>query len=336
MAEISRFTWILAFGLIVLLAGCNGTGTGSTYTPSGCGDNFCGTGETTVNCPLDCKDGGATVTKPSTGKYDAPELSLEIDDIGLPEKLEYGDQAFVLIRVKNKAKQSMNEEENQRLTIRNVKVLIYDFGDFIGCTPAQFEYPTLRPEEEYEISCTVTAPNKELKQTLRVRAFYTYDLYASLDKIEVFSKEEYQREKPTGTVVDTKVSGPMSMTISASKIPVQSSRPVSISVDLAVDIGKEGGVLKKSDLGVEYNVELLQVKVPEEFTITSSGQFTQTGNTLTASKIKFGYDNTRSFKVSLTAPDILTPRETFSLSAVATGFDIFLDTSVDLQVVSPE
>lgn len=335
MAKVSTYGLIFALGLVIILAGC--TQTGTTTTPAGCGDKFCGVGETAENCPIDCKPGAGTGTTPvsATGNYEAPELEVVIDDTGIPEKLQPGDQALLILRLKNKAKQSMNEEENQRMTIRNVRVLLYDFGDFIGCTPSNFEFSILSPDEEREISCTITAPNKEISQTVRIRTFYTYDLYASLDNIQVMSKDEYTREKPSTDIVETEVSGPLTIKLSASKVPVQSSRPLNIAVEISSKIKTAGGVLEKDDLGVKYNVELVQVQVPEEFVVSYSGPFTQVGNTLSISKVKLLGDE-RKLSFSLTAPELTTPRETFSLSAVATGFDVFMDEELNLEVVNPE
>jgi hypothetical protein len=336
MAKVNTWGVFFAICLLVILAGCT-DGPTPQQVPSGCGDDFCGVGETSTNCPIDCGTEGGTTPSSyrPTGRYDAPELELVIDDTGVPDKLQPGDQALIIVRIKNKARQSMSEIENQRLTIRNVKVLLYDFGDFIGCTPSTFDFSTLGPDEEREISCTITAPTKEVLQRVRIRTFYTYDLYVSLDNIHVFSQEEYNRERPTTGIEEVTISGPLSMIISASKIPVQSNRPVNIAVELESERARSGGILEKDDFGVKYHIELVQVQVPEEFLVTYSGPFTQTGNTLTTSKVRL-LSGDRKLSFSLTAPDLITPRETFSLSAVATGFDVFMDDEIDLEVVTPE
>jgi hypothetical protein len=336
MAKVSKLAAFFPMALIVLFAGCTDQGGGTVTTPTGCGDKFCGVGETSTNCPVDCgtEQGGSQGYKPpSSGKYDAPELELEIDDIGVPSTIRPDDQVFFIVRVKNAAKQSMSEEENQRLTIRNVEVSMFNFGEFLECNPTVYTFSSLRPEEEREVSCTITAPRSDYERTIKVRATYTYDLYASLDDIEVLSEDEYKRQRPSPDVIETTVSGPLTMKISATRVPVQEDRPLTIAVDLEEDTGKKGGIITKRDLGVEYHAELFQVQIPEEFVITSPGLFSQTGNTLTASKIRLGSDGTRSFRISLTAPQLSTPMETYSLSAVATGFDLFVEDSIDLKVV---
>lgn len=335
MAKIGMAGLAVGLCLAILLSGCTDAPGGSTVTPAGCGDRFCGAGETPQNCPLDCRTSSSNGGGYTGGDFDAPELGVTIDDTGIPDRLEPGEQALLLIRVENLAPQSMNDEDNQRMTIRNVQVSLYNFGDFIGCTPAVFEFSSLIPEEEREVTCTVTAPNKEITQSIKIRTFYTYDLYASLDAIKVLSKEEYSRERPSTDIIESEVSGPLSMMLSASKVPVQSGRPITMAVDLEASVPGDGGIVEKSDFGNKYHIELLQVQIPEGFIVSSTGSFIQEGNTLTASRVKL-LDEKRTLSFSLTAPELSVPEETFSLSAVATGFEVFTNEKIDLKVVSPE
>lgn len=324
----------LCLVLAVLVAGCpqQPSETGTTGTAV-CGNDKCETGESYSTCPQDCPKPSGTGTQPS--KMAAPELQIEIDKNSIPAKILEQEQVPIVVRIKNKASVSMSEEENQRITIRNIKVLFYDFGGFIGCTPSSYDFPTLGPSEEREITCMVTAPARPVSQTIRIRTYYTYDLYVNLPDVHVLSTEEYQRERSSIAVKEASVSGPLTMSISASKIPVQQGSPLNVAIKLNAKSAKGGGILEKEQGGLKYHVELLQVQIPETFTVSFTGSFTQTGDALTTEFVRM-LSGEKTLSFSLVAPEISTPRETFSISAVATGFDVYSDNDVKLNVVGME
>lgn len=324
---------LLAVVIMVLCAGCPQQ---QQQGGAVCGNSICDTAEDSTTCPQDCKTstgtGGTGTSTQSSGKMVAPELSVTIDKTSLPKKLQPNDQAIIIIHLKNKAKMTTDEEENTRLTIRNVKVLFYDFGSFNGCTPSSYDFIEMGPDEEREVTCTITAPSKPTKQTLRMRVYYTYDLYVNLDNIHVLSEEEYNRERPTTKVEEATVTGPLTMTISASRIPVKAGNPLNMALKLSSSkSGKGTGILEKELPGIKYHVQLLQVQTPEGFTVSYTGPFYQEGNRLSTDNIRL-LSGERTITFSLVAPDIQTPRETFHANAVASGFDVFVDDSVDLTV----
>ncbi len=263
-----------------------------------------------------------------------PDLAVSDFGRGLPSKIIAGYQLSIEATLKNTAP-LIPARENE-LSLKNVKVEFYNCGSYIsGCDDACTQtVGKLGPEETLDASCVINVKGTDewpdrartsFDQTIKMKTSFSYDLLSSLDDIMVLSKSEFDRQKPVQSPKTATVSGPVGMTITVDRTPVQEEK--TFTVHLKLQSTKTAGQdIVTTETAPQYNIQYVQLQVP--FTVAALGNFDRqepcAGQTcLIKENAKLNADGALNLDVQLQAPKLSIPEETYSIKGLATGFTVF-------------
>lgn len=286
-----------------------------------------------VQPETDTPSGSPTPTTSVADFSGTPDLGVFDFGRGLPSKIIAGYQLSIEATLKNLAPLIPTRESE--LSLKNVKVEFYNCGSYInGCDACVQTVGKLEPEETLDASCVINVKGTDewpdrartsFDQTLKMKTSFSYDLLASLDGIMVLSKSEFDRQKPVQSPKTTTVSGPVGMTITVDRTPVQEEK--TFTVHLKLQATKTAGQdVVTTETAPQYNIQYVQLQAP--FSVAALGNFDRSepcaGQTcLIKENAKLNSDGTLSLDVQLQAPKLTSPEETYSVKGLATGFTVF-------------